>query len=69
MIRVSLFNNQAYGFDISGWENYNSLLEEDLIERVKDGDIIMYFDCNESAEDWCNRNGYEYELVEPDDDN
>lgn len=74
MIRVSLFNNQAYGFDISGWENqpsydYNNLLTEDLIERVEDGDIIMYFDCNESAEDWCNKNNYKYELVEPDDDN
>lgn len=74
MIRVSLFNNQAYGFDISDWENqpsydYNNLLTEDLIERVKDGDIIMYFDCNESAEDWCNENNYKYELVELDDDN
>ena len=37
---------------------------EDLIERVSEGDIIMYVDSNESAEDWCEDNGYEYEFVE-----
>ena len=77
MIRVYLtLGNYAYGFDVTGYENqksesglYDNLLTEDLIERVGQGDIIMYFDTNESAEDWCNENGYEYELVEPNDDN
>lgn len=74
MIRVCLFGNKGYGFDVtyyedmkseSGW--YNSLLEEDLIERVGQGDIIMYFDSKESAEDWFNENNLEYEFVESDD--
>ena len=74
MIRVCLFLNKGYGFDVtyyedtkseSGW--YNSLLEEDLIERVSQGDIVMYFDSKESAEDWCEEHGFEYEFVEPDD--
>lgn len=76
MIRACIFSNHIYGFDVTNWENldadndyYSNLLTEDLVERVGQGDIIMYFDTNESAEDWCNENGYEYELVKPDDDN
>lgn len=77
MIRVYLtLCDHAYGCDVTGYENqksesgyYDNLLTEDLLERVGQGDIIMYFDTNESAEDWCNENGYEYELVKPDDDN
>lgn len=74
MIRVCIFGPNAYGFDVTGWENkfskdYDNLLVEDLIERISQGDIIIYFDCNESAEDWCEDNGYNYELVEPDDNN
>lgn len=77
MIRVYLTSGiYAYGYDVTGWENkksesgwYDNLLTEDLIERVSEGDIIMYFDTNESAEDWCEENEYEYELVEPDDNN
>lgn len=75
MIRVYLtLGDHAYGYDVTGYENlyseyYDNLLTHDLIERVSQGDIIMYFDCNESAEDWCEQNGYEYELVKPDDDN
>ena len=73
MIRVYLATgSQAYGYDVTGYENlysefYDNLLTHDLIERVNQGDIIMYFDCNESAEDWCEQNGYEYELVKDDD--
>jgi len=75
MIRILLTSvKKAYGFDVTNWENldadndyYSNLLTEDLIERVCQGDIIMYFDCNESAEDWCKDNEYEYELVKPDD--
>ena len=75
MIRILLTSeNKAYGYDVTGWEDkksesgwYDNLLTEDLLERVGQGDIIMYFDTNESAEDWCEQNGYEYELVEPDD--
>lgn len=71
MIRVYLtLNGYAYGYDVTGWEDkksesgwYDNLLTEDLLERVGQGDIIMYFDTNESAEDWCNENEYEYELV------
>ena len=77
MIRVYLTGTHAYGYDVTGYENQKSesgwyrtnLLTEDLLERVGQGDIIMYFDYNESAEDWCNENGYEYELVKSDDDN
>jgi len=75
MIRVYLtLGDHAYGYDVTGYEEkysefYDNLLTEDLIERVNQGDIIMYFDCNESAEDWCNENGYEYEFIESDDDN
>lgn len=74
MIRLVLFSysNKAYGYDVTGWENkssdwYDNLLTEDLVERTSEGDILMYFDCNESAEDWCEQNGYEYELVKDDD--
>ena len=76
MIRACIFSNHIYGFDVTNWENldadndyYSNLLTEDLLERVGQGDIVMYFDSNEAAEDWCEDNGYEYELVEPDDNN
>lgn len=78
MIRILLTSgNKAYGYDVTNWERKNSsdpylyynLLTEDLLERVGEGDILMYVDCNESAEDWCEDNGYDYELVEPDDNN
>lgn len=78
MIRVCIFtySNKAYGLDISNWENiksesgwYNSQLEEDLIERVLQGDILMYFDTHESALDWCENNKYLYEIVESNDNN
>lgn len=77
MIRILLTSeNKAYGYDVTGYENqksefgwYDNLLTEDLLERVGQGDIIMYFDCNESAEDWCKQNDYLYELVKPDDNN
>ena len=69
MIRVHLTSTKGYGFDVSDYENkpsewYDNLLTEDLLERVGQGDIIMYFDCNESAEDWCIENDFDYELVE-----
>ena len=75
MIRVVIFSNKAYGFDVTDYENkpseygYDNLLTEDLIERISEGDIVMYFDSKESAEDWCSEIGYEYEFVEPDDSN
>ena len=69
MIRVYLTSTKGYGFDVSDYENkpsewYDNLLTEDLLERVNQGDVIMYFDCNESAEDWCIENDFDYELVE-----
>ena len=73
MIRLVLFDysNTAYGYDVTDWENkpsysYDNLLTEDLVERVSEGDIVMYTDTNESAEDWCEQNGYTYELVKDD---
>lgn len=75
MIRVLLTSGKkAYGFDVTNWESkhsdwYDNLLTEDLLERVSEGDILMYVSSNELAEDWCKDNGYEYELVKPDDDN
>jgi len=75
MIRVWLSNSQrAYGFDVTGWEKktpndlyYDNLLTEDLVERINEGDILMYFPDNESADEWCYSEGYEYELVKNDD--
>ena len=73
MIRILLTSgNKAYGFDVTDWETkhsdwYDNLLTEDLVERVSEGDILMYVDSNELAECWCEDNGYDYELVEPDD--
>ena len=75
MIRILLTSEKkAYGFDVTNWETrysdwYDNLLTEDLVERINEGDMLMYVDCNESAEDWCKDNGYEYELIKPDDDN
>ena len=76
MIRACIFSNHIYGFDVTNWENldadndyYSNLLTEDLLERLSQGDVVIYFDSNESAEDWCEENGYDYELVEPDDNN
>lgn len=74
MIRLLLTSgDKAYGYDVTGYENqmsesgwYDNLLIEDLLERVGQGDIIMYFDTNESAEEWCEDNGYDYELVKDD---
>lgn len=76
MIRVYLtLGDHAYGYDVTGYENresesgwYDNLLTEDLLERVGQGDIIMYFDSNEHAEDWCIENDFNYELVKSDDD-
>lgn len=74
MIRVCLFGNKAYGLDITDWEIkdsesgwYHSLLEEDLIERVSQGDIVMYFDTSEDCEEWCEKYGFIYEFIEDDD--
>lgn len=76
MIRLILFSysNKAYGYDVTDWENkpsdwYDNLLTEDLIERVSEGDTVMYVGTNESAEDWCEDNGYDYIFVEPNDNN
>ena len=76
MIRACIFGNYIYGFDVTNLENldadndyYSNLLTEDLLERVGQGDIVIYFDSNESAEDWCEENEYDYELVKPDDNN
>lgn len=76
MIRVYLTSTKGYGFDVANYEKkssvfgwYDNLLTEDLLERVSQGDVIMYFDCNESAEDWCIENDFDYELVKSYDDN
>lgn len=76
MIRVCIFLDKGYGFDVTDFENkksesgyYDNLLTEDLIERVCQGDILMYFDSKESAEDWFEDHDLKYELVEPDDNN
>lgn len=73
MIRVLIIDSsgKAYGYDVTGWEDrdsewYDNLLTEDLVERVNEGDIIMYFDSDESARSWCEVNMYNYELVTDD---
>lgn len=73
MIRILLTSGKkAYGYDITNWESepsdwYDNLLTEDLIERISEGDTLMYVGSNELAEEWCEDNGYDYKLVEPDD--
>jgi len=81
MIRVWLqpdniyYGGKAYAFDVSNFETrpseygYDNLLTEDLIERVNQGDILMYFDSQDSAQEWCEDHQYEYIYVEPKDDN
>ena len=77
MIRVCLFGNHAYGYDVTNWEEekpedpyfYTNKLDEDLLERINQGDIVMYFATKESAKEWCRDNELEYEFVEPDDNN
>jgi len=75
MIRILLTSgNKAYGYNVTDWETkysnwYDNLLTEDLVERVDEGDILMYVDSNETAKNWCKDNGYEYEFVNSDDDN
>ena len=75
MIRILLpFGNKAYGYDVTDWENkysewYDNLLTEDLVERISEGDILMYVDSNELAKEWCEDNGYDYEFIESDDNN
>lgn len=72
MIRVLLSRSgKAYGYDVTGYENqksesgwYDNLLTEDLLERVGQGDILIYFDDVTSAEDWCSMNDYEFQLIE-----
>ena len=70
MIRVLLSTSGvAYGYDVTNWENkpsdwYDNLLTEDLVERVSEGDILMYFGDVASAEDWCSINDYEFQLIE-----
>jgi hypothetical protein len=72
MIRVLLSTSgSAYGYDVTGYENqksesgwYDNLLTEDLLERVGQGDILIYFDDAASAEEWCSTNDYEFQLVE-----
>lgn len=68
MIRVCIFNKNAYGYDVTGWENkysdnYDNLLIEDLFERIGYGDIVMYFDDVDSAEYWCDKNLFNFEMV------
>lgn len=75
MIRILLTSGgKAYGYNVTDWENkysdrYDNLLTEDLVERVGEGDILMYVDSNESAKEWCEDNGYDYEVIELDDNN
>ena len=75
MIRILLTSGiKAYGYDVTDWESkpsnwYDNLLTEDLLERIGEGDILMYVDSNESAEYWCEDHGYDYEFIESDDNN
>ena len=75
MIRILLTSgNKAYGYNVTDWETkysnwYDNFLTEDLVERVGEGDILMYVYSNETAKNWCKDNGYEYEFVNSDDDN
>lgn len=76
MIRVCLFGNRAYSYDVTGWDEeisgsefYVYRLGEALLEKIAQGDVLMLFDSNESAEDWCKEHGFEYELVKENDNN
>jgi len=71
MIRVLLSTTGiAYGYDVTGYEDqesesgwYDNLLTEDLLERVGQGDILIYFGDVTSAEEWCSTNDYEFQLL------
>lgn len=70
MIRVILSGStHAYGYDVTGWEyEYPnstdlSLLDLDLLERVEDGDIVMFFNTSDNAKEWCENNDYIYEFL------
>ena len=55
MIRIILTStDKVYGYDVTGYENKNS----------ESG----WYD-NLLTEEWCENNEYNYELVEPDDNN
>lgn len=72
MIRVLLSTTgAAYGYDVTGYEDrksesdwYDNLLTEDLLERVGQGDVLIYFGDVTSAEEWCSANDYEFQLIE-----
>lgn len=71
MVRVIFFYDKAYGYDVTDWEYksseyYDNLLTEDLVERVAEGDKIMYFDSPESAEEWCMEYSFEFEMLKDD---
>lgn len=62
MIRVCIFStnlpSEVFGYDTTGWEDeqyskyYDNLLTEDLVERLRDDQIVMYFSDEEDAEDF-----------------
>ena len=61
MIRVCIFKtyppSEVFGYDITGWDeqyskHYDNLLTEDLVERLEDGLIVMYFSDEEKAKDF-----------------
>ena len=61
MIRVCIFRtdlpSEVFGYDITGWDeqysrHYDNLLTEDLVERLGDDQIVMYFSDEEDAKDF-----------------
>lgn len=61
MIRVGIFStnlpSEVFGHDITGWDEkfsdfHDNLLTEDLVGRLGDDQIVMYFSDEEDAEDF-----------------
>lgn len=61
MIRVCIFStnlpSEVFGYDTTGWDekfsdSYDNLLTEDLVERLGDDQIVMYFSDKEEAENF-----------------
>ena len=72
MIRVCIFStnlpSEVFGYDTTGWDEqyskyYDNLLTEDLVERLGDDQIVMYFSDEEEAEDFFSMLNVKFILV------
>lgn len=62
MIRGCIFGEKVYLCDISNWIEED--IVEDLQERTDAGDTVIFFCDFETAETWCEVNGFKCEVAE-----